>query len=128
MTQDHFTSRFPLLGSYPCRILDLLMQKEENLCYSFMCLVMRVMIPRGSGVLFLPGALVIYNRCFVHCSCGFIKENGSEACMEPASYIESSNEEILLLISLAGDSVYLFVERNMSTHHHEDGDHMLVTH
>ena len=80
---------------------------------------------RGSKVLFLPGALVIYNGHFVHCACGLIKEmDGSGACVEPRSYIRSPSEDILLSINLARASVHLFVYGDMSAHHHGGGDHV----
>lgn len=80
---------------------------------------------RGSKVLFLPGALVTYNGHFVHCACGLIKEmDGSEACVEPQSYIRSPSEDILLFVSLARASVHLSVHGDMSAHHHGDGDHV----
>lgn len=80
---------------------------------------------RGSKVLFLPGALVIYNGHFVHWACGLIKEmDGSGACVEPQSYIRSPSEDILLSINLARASVHLFVHGDMSNHCHGGGDHV----
>lgn len=73
-------------------------------------------------MLSLPGALVIHNRHFVHCSWGLIKAGGSGGCVEPKSYIESSREEILLLHCPDRGSVSLLMCGDMSAHHHNDGD------
>lgn len=50
--------------------------------------------------------------------------DGSEACVEPQSYIRSPSEDILLFVSLARASVHLSVQGDMSAHHHGDGDHV----
>ena len=76
-------------------------------------------------MLFLPGTLVIYNRHFVHCDCGLIKEmDGSAACVEPQSDTQSPSEDIILLMGLARVSVRLFVNVMVSVHHHNGGAHV----
>lgn len=116
MTQDHITSHFPLLRSYHCRMHSLLVQKEEKPYYSFMCLVMRVMIPIASKCPFCQEhqSLTIDTLFIAPGQGGLIKENGSGACVEP----EISTKELLLISSLARASVNLFVQGDMSAHHH----------